>query len=131
MTQLFERTRDLTGLGDRPSADAFLNMPAKANGPAAAAILAAAIGCFTLGLAVCLVAASSAVGMFLTFSKPVGPLSGKTDVAFGAFAVSWVILAYLWRGKNVSFGRVATISLILIGLAIVGTFPTFFDIFAG
>lgn len=56
----------------------------------------------------------------------VGPLSGKVTVAVIAYIVSWAILAYLWRGKEVTFGRIFTISLVLVVLGFLFTFPPLF-----
>jgi hypothetical protein len=61
--------------------------------------------------------------------NPVGPLSGKTTVAVAVYLVAWAILAAWWRGRNVRFAQVWTITLILLGLGLLGTFPIFFELF--
>jgi uncharacterized membrane protein YkgB len=66
----------------------------------------------------------------LTWSNPVGPLSGKTGVGVIAWIVSWVILHTLWKDKEMDFGKVFTITLILIALGFLFTFPPFFTLFA-
>jgi hypothetical protein len=101
------------------------------NGPAAAAILAAGIGSMALGLFVILAQASNAVKNALNFYSPVGPLSGKTTVAIVIWILSWMILHSSWKNKQVSFAGVFTVSLILIILGLLGTFPPFFDLFGG
>jgi hypothetical protein len=101
------------------------------NGPAAAAILAAGIGSMVLGLSVILSEAMKSVNNALNFYNPVGPLSGKTIVAIVVWILSWVILHSSWKNKQVSFASVFTVSIILIVLGLLGTFPPFFDLFGG
>jgi hypothetical protein len=111
----------------------------KPNGPAAAAILAAGIGSFVLGAMVALVEAFPAKAgetSFFDFSKRygigsgVGPLSGKVIIAVAAYLVSWALVAYLWRGREVNFGRVFVTTLILLALGFALTFPPIFEVFA-
>ncbi len=102
----------------------------KPNGPAAAAIFAAAIGLFTIGLMTTLAAASSSVNRSLNWVSPVGPLSGKTGVGVIVWLLAWAVLASMYKGKSVEMGRITLWSWILIALGFLGTFPTFFDIFA-
>ncbi len=109
----------------------------KPNGPAAAAIVAAGIGSFTLGLMVTLVEAfPDSVKTFLDFSKNygigngVGPLSGKVIVAVAAYLLSWGVLAYLWRGRELNFMRAFVVALVLLGLGFALTFPPIFTAFA-
>ena len=107
----------------------------KPNGPVAAVFVAAGIGSFVLGLTIVLNEAKILTSTFLDFSKSygigsgVGPLSGKTILAVIAFIVSWAILAVLWRGKEVNFGRAFAASLILLGLGFAFTFPPIFELF--
>lgn len=109
----------------------------KPNGPAVAAIVAAGVGSFTLGLMVTLAEAfPDSVKPFLDFSKNygigdgVGPLSGKVIVAVAAYLVSWGFLAYLWRGREVNFMRTFVVALVLMGLGFALTFPPIFEVFA-
>jgi hypothetical protein len=116
----------------------------KPNGPVAAGFIASGIGTFVIGLGVVLNEASAtikeAVGFdfnaFLRFDanfglgKGVGPLSGKVTLAVIAFAITWAVLGYLWRGRELPFGRVFAISLVLIGLGFLLTFPPIFELFA-
>ena|SRR5438876_4428995 len=111
-----------------PTTPSIIAAP-KPNGPAAAAILAAGIGCFALGL---LVIASEAVPAFknaLSLYAPVGPLSGKTIAQVAIYFVAWAGLAYAWRGKSIAFGKVYTATLILVALGLVGTFPLVYEAF--
>lgn len=102
----------------------------KAEGPIAAAILAAGIGALALGLLTTLAEASESVADWLRWSDRVGPLSGKTIVAVAVWLVAWIVL-HLWlRRKPYETGRAMAISAVLIALGVLGTFPTFFQLFA-
>lgn len=102
----------------------------RANGPALAGILAAALGTFVLGLVTTLAEASVSLKDLLNIREPVGPLSGKTTIAVAAWAIAWVVLAFAWRRRNVDVRWVVIASAILIGLGVVLTYPTFFEQFA-
>lgn len=102
----------------------------KPSGPAAAAVLAAGMGTFVLGLFTTLNEASTDINDFLRFSDDVGPLSGKTIIAAVAFFVSWAILGYLWREREIAWRPVLTATVVLLALGFLGTFPTFFEAFA-
>ncbi len=90
-------------------------------GGALGAVLAAAIGAFTLGL---LVIAAEA-GMFAApaIYGPSGGLSGRSTLAVITWLVAWGILHARWRNRNVAVGRVLTWSLVLVALAVLMTFP--------
>ena len=126
MTQIVAHTRMSVEV---PAYWDGLNAPAKPSGPAAASVLAAGIGCFVLGLITTLAAGLSTFNSAIAFVKPVGPLSGKSDIAIAAYFVSWLVLYLLWRKKEVHIAPVSTTTLILVALGILGTFPTFFDLF--
>ena len=98
-------------------------------GEAAAAILAAGVGAFAMGLMTTL-AEIPGIKDALNFYNPVGPLSGQTTIAIIVWLVSWAALYSLWKGKDVPFPRVFTATLILIALGVLGTFPLFFGLFA-
>ena len=116
----------------------------KPNGPVAAGFIAAGVGTLVIGLGVVLNEASAtikeAIGFdfnaFLRFDanyglgQGVGPLSGKVTLAVIAFAATWLVLGYVWRGREVPFQRVFRTSLALIGLGFLMTFPPFFELFA-
>jgi hypothetical protein len=102
----------------------------KPSGPAAAVVLAVGVGSFVLGLLTTLNEASSGIHDFLEFSDDVGPLSGKTIFAGAAFFVSWAVLGYFWRGREVAWRPVLTATVVLLALGFLGTFPTFFQVFA-
>lgn len=99
------------------------------NGSGSAAILAAGIGSFVLGLLTTLNEASAAVSGALNFYNPVGPLSGKTGVAVVVWLVAWGLLARAWKDRDVDFGKVWGAALTLVILGLLGTFPLVFDLF--
>lgn len=91
------------------------------NGAALAAVLAAGMGAFATGLLVILneaeiFAAPSLYG-------PVGGLSGRSTLAVVAWLAAWATLHARWRGREFPVSRVLTWTLVLVGLAIVMTFP--------
>src|SRR5689334_2883594 len=92
-------------------------------GEDAAAILAAGVGSFAIGLMTTLAEASVDLRNFLNFYNPVGPLSGKTIVAIIIWLISWTWLYFRWKGKEIPFPRVFTATLVLISLGVLGTFP--------
>lgn len=102
----------------------------KPEGPVAAAILAAGIGALTLGILTTLAEASQPIKDFLNFYDPVGPLSGKTTGAIIIWLVAWVVLHLIYRNKPLESRLALTVSLVLIGLGVLGTFPVFFQAFA-
>jgi hypothetical protein len=101
------------------------------NGPGAAAILAAGIGCAAVGILALLGDASQAIGSFLNFYNPVGKLSGVSTVSIVIWLVAWFGLARLWGTKTVALGKVnvAAFALLLVGLLL--TFPPFMDLLQG
>jgi hypothetical protein len=92
-----------------------------ANGGAMAAFLGAGIGAFAMGLVVVLneariFAAPAVYG-------PAGGVSGRTTLTTIAWLVAWGTLHYRWRDREIAPRRVYALTLILIALGIVGTFP--------
>lgn len=75
----------------------------KVTGAACATLLAAGIGCLTMGIMTTLAAASVPIANSLKWVGPVGPLSGKTTIAVLVWLVSWLILHFLWRKREVNF----------------------------
>jgi hypothetical protein len=108
----------------------------KPSGPAAAAIVAAGIGSLVLGLMVSLAEFSAGAKSFLDFAKNyglgsgVGPLSGKVIVAVLAYLVSWAILYFMWRGKEISVSKAFLATIVLVGLGFALTFPPIFTLLA-
>jgi hypothetical protein len=99
-------------------------------GPVAAALLAVGIGAAVLGLLTTLNEASTGVHDFLEFDEDVGPLSGKTIIAVVAYVASWAVLHGLWRRQNPALRPILIVTVVLIALGVLGTFPTFFQAFA-
>jgi len=102
-----------------------------ANGPAAAAILAAGIGCFFLGVFSLGGDASQALARFFIFYTPTGPLSGVTTSAIVIWLLSWFGLSRRWRGKSVALGRVTAAAFMLLAMSVLLTFPPFMDLLQG
>jgi len=104
---------------------------AKADGVAAAAVLASAIGVFITGSLTTLAEISQLLKTALAWSGAVGPLIGKTGVGVIVWLIVWSILHAIWRGKEVNFSAIYTVSLILIALGWLLTFPPVFEAFSG
>jgi hypothetical protein len=103
----------------------------KPEGPIAAAIIAGGIGAAALGLFTPLAEASEGVKDWLQWSDAVGPLSGKVLMGVLVWLVAWAILHLALRNKPYETRRALVISLVLIGLGVLGTFPLFFQAFGG
>ncbi|MDG4896574.1 MULTISPECIES: hypothetical protein [unclassified Mesorhizobium] len=101
------------------------------NGPGAAAILAAGIGCAAIGILALAGDASKAINGLLNFYKPSGALSGVTTVAIIIWLAAWFILARRWGNKTVAMSRVniGAFALLLVGVLL--TFPPFMDLLQG
>src|SRR6266700_4091346 len=101
----------------------------KPEGPIAAAILAAGIGCLAMGVVTTLAEASTSIADKLSWSDRVGPLSGKTIIAVAVWLVAWAVLHLVFRAKEFETRRALAVALVLVALGVVGTFPTFFQAF--
>jgi hypothetical protein len=99
------------------------------NGSAAAAILAAGIG--SMALAILTIAADHSAGLkaLFTFYKPTGPLSGVTTTAVAAWVLAWFIFDRLWFRRDVSLRNVNIVSIVLLVLSLLATFPPIRDLF--
>lgn len=103
---------------------------ARPNGPVAAVLLATGIGSLVLAVLVVWAEASESFADSLAYSDDVGPLSGKTIWAVVAFAVSWAGLHGVLRRREVNLRAAWLVTLALLGLALLGTFSPFFELFA-
>jgi hypothetical protein len=101
----------------------------KPNGPAFAAILAAALAFAVLGAVTTLAEVFDGFGDWLAFSGRVGMLSGETIIAIAAYFVSWAALGLFWRRSEPRPLPVFVVTALLIGIGLVGTFPPFFRLF--
>lgn len=118
MTTQDDGPQDWTALDDKP------------NGPVFAAVIAAAVGTFVLGLFTTLAEVSEKLKDWLNWRNPVGPLSGKTGLAVVAWVGAWLVLGIVWRRREIDERKAIMVSAILIGLGVLGTFPSFFERFA-
>lgn len=102
------------------------------DGPALAAILSAGLGCAAIGVFTVLTEASPQFKMAMNLWNPAGPLTGKTSAGVVVWLVSWIVFHLKWRQREIpAFDRILIISLVLVGLGWLGTFPLFFQLFAG
>lgn len=98
------------------------------NGPGAAAILAAGIGCGALGVLAFVSDASTPFRTFVNFYNPTGPLSGVTTLVILIWLVSWTLLAIRWRNRTVALGKINIAAFIGLALGLLLTFPPFADL---
>jgi hypothetical protein len=108
-----------------------LSDKALANGPAAAAILAAGAGSTFMGLIGLAADAFKPIAKLLTFYLPTGALSGVSSVAILLWLGTWFILAKRWQGRNVSIGKTNAMAFTLLAFGILLTFPPFADLLQG
>lgn len=101
------------------------------NGPGAAAILAAGLGCAAVGILALAGDASDAIGRFLNFYNPVGALSGVTTLSIAIWLVAWFVLGSLWARKTVALGKVNLVAFALLLVSLLLTFPPFMDLLQG
>ena len=101
------------------------------NGTSMAAVLAAGIGVAVFGIIVTLSEAIGSFGAALAWLKPVGALSGKSIIGVAVWLVAWLVLALVWKDREVSHRPVVVVSAILLVVGLLGTFPPFFEIVAG
>jgi hypothetical protein len=101
----------------------------KPEGPIAAAVIAGGVGAAALGVVTTLAEVSEGVREWLQWSDAVGPLSGKVLVAVGVWLVAWAVLHVGLRRRRYETRRALVVSLVLIAVGVVGTFPTFFQLF--
>jgi hypothetical protein len=99
------------------------------NGPGAAAVLAAGIGSFALGLIDVLADKIPPIRTWTNFYDPTGPLSGVTTMAVIVWLAAWAFLSLRWRGREVRFAIVSRIALLLLALGMLLTFPPVADLF--
>jgi hypothetical protein len=94
-----------------------------------AAFMASGIGAAVLGILTTASEVSKPIGDALNWVKPVGALSGKTDLTILAFIVSWAILHF--TVKNVKLRTAFTIALVGLAIGLVFTFPPVFELLKG
>jgi len=94
---------------------------AVANGAALASFLGAGIGAFAMGVMVIL----NEAGLFSApaLYPPAGGVSGRTTFAAVIWLIGWAVLHRRWKGRQLESRRARAITLILIGLGVLLTFP--------
>jgi hypothetical protein len=100
-------------------------------GPAAAAMVAGGVGVLMVGLMTTLASASQSIADALNLYAPVGPLSGKTIVGVVTWLLAWFFLHMGWKNRNPNMQSSFTITIVLILIGLLLTFPPFFELFAG
>ena len=91
------------------------------NGAAMAAVLAAGIGSLAMGAFVLL----NEAGLFTApaLYGPAGGVTGRTTFATIVWLLAWSVLHARWKSREVAPGPVFTWTVVLVVLAILGTFP--------
>ena len=101
------------------------------NGSGAAAILAAGIGCASLGIFAFAGDVSPAMSKMLNIYNPTGALSGVTTFAIIIWLASWVVLGRMWGGRTVKLGAVTLASFALLAVGFLLTCPPIMDLLQG
>lgn len=96
-----------------------------------ASMIASGIGSLVLGIAIVLAEVNVDIKTFLTWNTGVGPLSGKTGVSIIAFVISWVVLHYAFQRRAISLTTSFVVTLVLVVLGLLLTFPPVFMSFGG
>ena len=99
------------------------------NGGIIAALVSAGIACAVLGLSVTLASASTAFEDLMNLYEPAGPLTGKTTVPTVVYLLAWPLLHVRLRHRHVDARRGLILTMALVGLGLLGTFPPFYDLF--
>jgi hypothetical protein len=102
--------------------------PTIPNGSGAAAMLAAAVGSFVLAIIAFAGDKSVPIKNSLNLYKPTGPLSGVTTVAIVVWLFAWGFLEWRWGKRAVAISRINRVSLALLVLSILLTFPPVVDL---
>ena len=103
--------------------------PTKPDGPVAAVLLATGIGAAVLAVLTVVAEAEVTFKDSLAYDLEVGPLSGKTLWAAGAFFASWGLLTAVLRKRDVDMNKVLIVAGVLLAIGLVGTFAPFFELF--
>lgn len=110
-----------------------LNLATKPDGPGAAMMIAAGFGIFVLGFLTVMAEMSAGAKTWLQgweWGQGVGPLAGKTTVATIAYFGCLILMWFVWRNKDVNVRNAFYVGLGLGIVGALGTFPTFFQLFA-
>jgi hypothetical protein len=99
------------------------------NGFGAAAVVAASIGCLSLGILTVAGDVSKSFARHLIFYRPTGPLSGVTTAAIVVWLFTWALLSRRWRERNVALRPILTVAFLLLALSLLLTFPPVINLF--
>jgi hypothetical protein len=113
------------------AAPSDLDLDSLPNGPGGAAILAAGIGCFALGVCAFAGDAVPAVRSAFNFWPPTGPLSGVTLTSIVVWLAAWYGLSRRWATRDVNMVVVNAASFLMLLAALLLTFPPFMDLLQG
>ncbi len=95
------------------------------SGPAWAAVLASAVGCFVFGLATFLCEASKGFKAFATWYALSGSLSGQVGISVLAWGITWAAAHSFWKSREGS-ASARWVTIALVGAGFVLTFPPVF-----
>ena len=112
--------------GDQVSGISARMMP---NGPGAAAVLAASIGCFAMGVISVVADKLPALARMLNVYRPTGPLSGVSTASIVVWLASWAILHSYWKRRNIDLGLTNRVAFLLLACGVLLTFPPVGDLF--
>lgn len=98
---------------------------AQHNGPTAAALVSAGLGCFLIGLLDLLADLIKPLNKAFSLYTPAGALSGETTLAVLIWLATWYILHRRWRSSTTRFQNALIAAYILLFAGILMTFPPF------
>jgi hypothetical protein len=92
-----------------------------ANGAAMAAVMAAGIGAFAIGVTVIL----NEAGVFSApaLYAPAGGVSGRTTLAVVVWLLAWGVLHHRWKAREMESGRVHVLTAILTVVGVLLCLP--------
>ena len=99
------------------------------NGFGAAAVLAASIGCLSLGILTVAGDASKSFARHLILYRPTGPLSGVTTIPIVIWLLVWAFLSHRWYARNVTLRPILTVAFLLLATSLLLTFPPVIHLF--
>lgn len=86
-----------------------------------AAFLGGGIGALAMGTVVLL----NEAGLFAAPAvyAPAGGVSGRTTLAVIVWLIAWAVLHNRWKAHEIPPGRVGAVTLVLIAIGVLATFP--------
>ena len=88
-----------------------------------AAMLAAGMGGVVFGIFITLAEHVPAFKAMMNFYNPVGPLAGKSTYGVMAWLISWVVLHFALRNRELQSRTALIITFVLVGISLLLTFP--------